>query len=95
MTVKKISEYFIRYIFVFLILGVVFLERDKKFISDIAVYSFFGESGVIGDDIYDSDAVCQVPGFALKLSKEFYNSVSAASPEISKNMLTAVIERKY
>ena len=26
MTVKKISEYFIRYIFVFLILGVVFLE---------------------------------------------------------------------
>lgn len=82
--------------FIYLLLsGVVFLERDKKFISDIAVYSFFGESGVIGDDIYDSDAVCQVPGFALKLSKEFYNSVSAASPEISKNMLTAIIERKY
>ncbi len=82
--------------FIFLLLsGVVFLEKDKKFISDIAVNSFFGESGVVGECIYKTDAVCQVPGFILKLPKELYNNIILSSPDISQNMLKTLIERKY
>ncbi len=82
--------------FIFLLLsGIVFLEKDKKFVSDIAVNSFFGESGVVGECIYDIDAVCQVPGFILQIPQELYEKIVSASPAISQNMLQTVIERKY
>ena len=82
--------------FIFLLLsGVVFLEKDKKFISDIAVNSFFGESGVVGECEYDIDAVCQVPGYILQLPQELYEKIVSASPDISQNVLKTVIERKY
>ena len=82
--------------YIFLLLsGVVFLEKDKNFVSDIAVNSFFGESGVVGECIYDIDAVCQVPGYILQLPQELYEKIVSASPDISQNMLKTVIERKY
>ena len=82
--------------FIFLLLsGIVFLEKDKKFVSDIAVNSFFGESGVVGECIYDIDAVCQVPGFILQIPQDLYEKIVSASPAISQNMLQTVIERKY
>lgn len=81
---------------IFLLLsGVVFLEKNNNFISDIAVNSFFGESGVVGECVYDTDAVCHVPGFILKLPQEFYNKIIAASPDVAQNMLKAIIKRKY
>ena len=82
------------YIFM-LLSGVVFLEKEEKFISDIAVYSFFGESGVVGECIYDINAVCQVPGYILRLPQDLYDKIVSASPDISQNMLQTIIERKY
>ena len=82
--------------YIFLLLsGVVFLEKDKNFVSDIAVNSFFGESGVVGECEYDIDAVCQVPGYILKLPQEIYEKIVSASPDISQNMLKTFIERMY
>lgn len=81
--------------FIYILLsGVVFLESDNKFIADIPINSFFGESGVIGDMVYSTDAVCQVPGYALKIPKEMYEKIVAVSPDISKELLNNIIERK-
>lgn len=80
------------YIFM-LLSGIVFLERDKKFIADIAVNTFFGETGVLGDCMYNSDAVCQVPGYVLKIPKEMYEKMIAVSPNLSNEILNNVIER--
>ena len=81
------------YIFM-LLSGIVFLERDKKFIADIAVNTFFGETGVLGDCMYNSDAVCQVPGYVLKIPKEMYEKMIAVSPNLSNEILNNIIERK-
>lgn len=76
-----------------LLSGIVFLEREGKFIADIPTNSFFGESGVIGEMVYSSDAVCQVPGYALKIPKEMYDKITTVSPNISSEILTNVVER--
>lgn len=80
--------------YIYLLLsGIVFLEREGKFIADIPTNSFFGESGVIGDMVYSTDAVCQVPGYALKIPKEMYEKIVSVSPDISKELLNNIIER--
>lgn len=80
--------------YIYLLLsGIVFLERDGKFIADIPTNSFFGESGVVGDMVYSTDAVCQVPGYALKIPKEMYEKIVSVSPDISKELLNNIIER--
>lgn len=82
--------------FIFLLLsGVVFIEKNKVFLEDIAVNSFFGESGVLGDLKYKNDAVCQVPGYILKLPKEVYDKITHANPDITQLLLTNLIERRY
>lgn len=74
-----------------LLSGGVCLYKDGKFLSDIPVNSFFGVSGVVDKCIYDSDAVCQLSGYGLKLPVEFYNNITDFSTEISKNLLSSVV----
>lgn len=81
------------YIYI-LLSGIVFLERDGKFIADIPTNSFFGESGVIGDMVYSTDAVCQVPGYVLKIPKEMFDKITAVNPNISSEILNNIIERR-
>ena len=82
--------------FIFLLLsGVVFLEKDKKFVSDIAVNSFFGESGVGRECEYDISGVCQRPGYIVQLPKDLYEKIISATPDLPQNVLKTVIERNY
>ncbi len=80
--------------YIYLLLsGIVFIEKNNQFIEDVAVNSFFGESGVLGDLIYNNSAVCQVPGYALKLPKDIYDKIINADPAISNLLLTNLIEK--
>lgn len=80
------------YIYV-LLSGIVFLEKDGKFIYDIPVYSFFGESGILHECKYNTCAVCKVPGYALKIPQEMYNKIVTVSPDIYENMITYIVAR--
>ncbi len=80
------------YIYI-LLSGIVFIEKNGRFIEDVAVNSFFGESGVLGDLYFNNDAVCQVPGYALKLPKDIYDKIVNADPSVSKMILTNLIEK--
>ena len=44
--------------------------------------------------MYNSDAVCQVPGYVLKIPKEMYEKMIAVSPNLSNEILNNIIERK-
>lgn len=82
--------------FIFVLLaGSVHLYKNNDFIADIAVNSFFGEGGVVGKHIYDTDAVCQVSGFGLKLPADFYNRIIGLSPVVSNSLLQSVVLRRY
>lgn len=81
--------------YIYLLLnGNINLFVDNKFIQDVGINSFFGESGVVGECVYNSTAECMVSGSCLKLPKEFYQKISNLSPEILKAILDTVVMRK-
>lgn len=78
--------------YIYLLLsGSVCLYKDDKFVADIGVNSFFGVSGVVDKCIYDSDAVCQLSGYGLRLPVEFFNNITDFSTEIAKNLLNSAV----